>query len=840
MKHAKRPVAMLLCAPALMCMSYTAGAADATGPAIHFNIPAEDLGAALRDFGQQSNQQILFSTAVVQGKNTAGVTGKIAPEVVLAQLLAGSGLTASRSADGSLLIASADAKGASAAADPSSAPNGARDGQQLGRARTSQSPANEVDEISVLEEIVVTARKREESAQNVPISITALTGADLAERGIERVSDLIGTVPNLTSDGGGSVLGAMGLRGIVAQTRNIGFDSGLGVYIDGVLTVRPNGADQELPDIATVEVLRGPQGTLFGRNTTAGAILLTTRKPNLEKAELEGRVAVGNLGQKEASAYASTPLVDEVLGIKMAGSYAKRDGYLYNTVDGKKHNDTNRKSWRGGVEWKPTDELDISLGGSYLKQNESLVLGQVTAADIVTFPPSAAAYFSDPYTVAFDGPDALERRLWMTNLNINWQLNDYTLTSITAYGDNRTRAAVDNDSTPFPISTSDFRDGAKQFTQELRIASPTSGSFDYLAGIFYLHQKADSYRVTTTFGPPTAPPPSQFLGFITDSSTLATDAYALFGSFNWRLVDKWTLSGGMRYGSEKKSVEFSQSNTTFIPLTGPFSLPNVAVDLSRKDSDVSGNLAISYQAFETGRLYASVARGIKSGGYNPDIVGSADISFEPEKATSYEAGLKSDLLDRRLRINTAVFYTDYKEMQVSSLVGAAFQIRNAGAAKIKGLELEVAAKPASKVELNLGVGYTDAKFTRFPNCFGIESCEDNRLPFVPRWTASAAVQYHQPVGQGSINANLDANYRSSIYYEASNDPTGLMPGYTLVNARLGYLTNVDRSNWGLTLFAKNLFDKRYFDSSFYLAPFNERLVRYAPPRTYGIEATYKY
>jgi iron complex outermembrane receptor protein len=234
-----------------------------------------------------------------------------------------------------------------------------------------------VQDSGALDTIVVVARKRQENVQSVPISIAALTGAALQQRGVARVGDLVGSVPNLTQDGGGSVLGAMGIRGIVSQTRNIGFDSGLGVYVDGVLTVRPNAADQELPDIATLEVLRGPQGTLFGRNTTAGAINITTRKPSLDGIEANARTAFGNLGTIEASLFATAPIVTDRLGVKIAGSIATRDGYITNLFDGSKLNNLNRKSLRGDLLWKPTETLEVALSGSWLKQADRLLLGQV-------------------------------------------------------------------------------------------------------------------------------------------------------------------------------------------------------------------------------------------------------------------------------------------------------------------------------------------------------------------------------------------------------------------------------------------------------------------------------
>lgn len=408
-------------------------------------------------------------------------------------------------------------------------------------------------------------------------------------------------------------------------------------------------------------------------------------------------------------------------------------------------------------------------------------------------------------------------------------MGDYTLTSISAYGKNKSRLIVDNDSRPIPLSYSDFQDSARQFTQELRLASPTSGPVDYLIGLYYLHQDADSNRATVAFGPPG---PGAFMGTIGSIATLKTNAYAAFVSGNWRPLPGLTISGGLRYNLETKDLVFNQTNTSFVPL------PSLAAQLHRKDTNVSGNASITYQLARDTRVYASVARGFKSGGYNPDIVGDTNIGFGPENAWSYEAGLKTDLLDRKLRINAAAFYTDYKDLQVSALVGAAFQIRNAAAAHIKGFELEVTAKPVRAVELNLGAGYTDATYADFPGCAPATNCAGKLLPFVPRFSLNAGAQVTQPLGSGKLTGRVDANWHSSTYFEATNTPDGNLPGYLVANGRLAYSFAGDHLT--VAVFARNLFDKRYRDYSFYLAPFSERLNRWAPPRTFGVELSAKF
>ncbi|WP_404478181.1 TonB-dependent receptor [Novosphingobium sp. BL-52-GroH] len=670
-------------------------------------------------------------------------------------------------------------------------------------------------------EIVVVARKRLERAQDVPIAITALGGRQLIEQRVQRVTDLIGKVPNMTSDGNGNALGAIGLRGIVSATRNIGFDSGLSVYVDGVLTVRPSSANQELPDIASIEVLRGPQGTLFGRNSTAGAINIISRPASLEEATGDVRIAAGNLGIREASGYVSAPLVQDKLGFKISAYTQNRDGYLYNQTLDVHNNNLHHSGARGGLRWTPSSDLEVTLDGNYSRQKDNLVRGQLLDNTSGTLAGQAGVW-QDPFVIAQDNPSFQNISNSTGSLHVNWTLpNDMTLTAISGYGTVKTDIQNDDDARPLALSGSHFTDRSRQFTQELRLASRAGGTFDYLVGAYYFWQSSFSDRSTYVAS-------ASSLGYITSNSHVTTDAYAVFASGNFRPARAIEISAGVRYNHEKKSIDFNQADTSVT------NLPTVSTVQSKGFTDVTGNLSVTYKVLPAFRVYGSVARGFKSGGFNSDIVSTPDIGFGPEHVWTYEAGFKSEPFGGRTHVNVAVFKSDFTDLQVSQLTANAFQVRNAGSSAIKGAEIEIAAQPLDDLDLNFGAGYTDAKFKRFDLCTAVSSCAGNYLAYVPRWTLSAGAGYKMRVtDHDSVDYRVDWSYRSRTFTDIRNRPTGRLPGYALVNARIAY--NMDDARYGIAVFSKNLLNKTYKDYAFFIAPYQQPKVAYALPRTYGIE-----
>ena len=685
----------------------------------------------------------------------------------------------------------------------------------IARAQTmSSSPAADS-----LQEVVVVARKRAENLQDVPVSITALSASDLANAKIDRVNDLIAVVPNMTQDGAGDALGAYGLRGVVSATRNIGFDSGLGIYVDGVLVVRPNAGDQELPDVSSVEVLRGPQGTLFGRNTTAGAINIITRQPS-QTPTGDFKATLGNFNDREFSGYLSGPLKEEILAGKISVYDNQRDGYIRNEFDGKHYNGIDHKGVRGSLLFTPDEDLSLTWTANYERNRDIALYGGGPANNTTGAFAGLPGYTGNPYLVDVNNPSFQNRDAWGTNMKAVWKLNErLQITSITAYGWLKTDFQDDDDARPLLGSNSHFIDAAHQVTQEIRLESSKTEKYDYLLGVYYLNQKATANRDTTVLVPTGSD--------ITSNSGLDTDAYAVFASGNWRPAERLSIGGGVRYNSERKALQFEQTNTSVIPL------PDLTADLTNNFTAVTGNISATFNITDTVNVYANVSRGFKSGGFNPDIVGDTNISFGPEHVTAYEIGAKSEFLDRRVRLNAALFYSDFSDLQVSQLVGVAFQIRNAAGAHIKGGELELEAAPIRGLTANVGVGYTDATFTQFNNCAAGVNCNGYTLPFVPKLTVNAAIQYQYPIGQDSVITRLDYSYKASTFAEATDDPTGYVNSYGLANGRLGYEFSGGR--YGVYLWTKNIFDKVYKQYSWFYAPFAQREFLYAIPRTYGVE-----
>ena len=398
--------------------------------------------------------------------------------------------------------------------------------------------------------------------------------------------------------------------------------------------------------------------------------------------------------------------------MKIAGSIATRDGYITNLFDGSKLNNLNRKSLRGGLLWKPTETLEVALSGSWLKQADRLLLGQVadnTSGGLAGLP----GYFTDPYTVSQDHPSLQSREIWGTNLNVDWHVGGFH-----GHLDQRLWRQ------PFPPDRRRRRPpdpavhlglpGPRPPVHPGTAAGLAHGRQDRLPHRAVL--PASGCRTPTAPPRSTAPPgPAAFVGTISSISTLKTNAYAAFASANWRPLPGLTISGGLRINTESKDLVFDQTNSSFVPL------PNLSARLHRKDSNLSGNASVSYEVVPDTRLYVSAARGFKSGGFNPDIVGSTDISFGPEKAWSFEAGIKSDLFDHKLRINAAGFYTDYKDLQVSALVGAAFPDPQRGGRAYQGLRSGSHRPAGARARTQRGRGLYRRDLCRFPRlCPGHE------------------------------------------------------------------------------------------------------------------------
>ncbi len=744
-----------------------------------------------------------------------------------------------------------------------------------------------------LEEIVVTAQKRTEKLINVPISITAISADQLVERGANNVRNLAFGVPNFTSyssdDGDPTFL----VRGLSSSARSIGFEGGLGAYIDGVYTGRTGSVTQDLDDVERVEVLRGPQGTLFGKNTTIGAISISTRRPGNEFA---GSMSAeyGNYEHYRVALGISGPLVKDRVAAKISGYGNSTDGYVKNIFPSGVPSLNGEKSYgvRGELRITPSESLDIALRGDYARSKRNTFEDEAVAVTQNAFGlPNALI---DPVvpaanTVNIDGRNSSVRKLYGASLSINYTLpSDHILTSIS--GCRKYDGSLQNtdaDNTRFEYLLLDYFDKNAQITQEFRIASPDSGRLKYVAGLYYFNQKSTSNRNTTAgrdarniliggFNFPAA--------LFTDPAIrtdvrVETESYAAFANASYEIVDNLTLLAGLRYTNETKSLRVSQTAPGFFALPGilgpnPTYLNVTPTTDKQSDSDWSPIAGVSYKFSGTVTGYVKYSKGFKSGGWNAELLSPnraptlanpsyfdvTQVRFNSESIASYEVGLKAELFDRRLRVSSAVFQLDYSDIQLSRFVGglAGYKTDNAGRARVRGFELELNARPVNGLDLSASVGYADAKYLRYliipatadpdgsgPLTGSPEVNQDGFALDAPKWTAAFGAQYAIPVSN-----RITLTFRNDFSYRSTRLGTGSLaersvttvPSFLTVDGRISLASD---AGWDVALWGKNLTDNLYVierrpNTNLAFLGVAQQTTSYGSPRSYGVRLSYKF
>jgi iron complex outermembrane receptor protein len=671
-----------------------------------------------------------------------------------------------------------------------------------------------------LEEVVVTARKRSENLQNVPASILAVSQAAIESLNAKSLQDLNGVTPNVNIGLNGTIT----IRGISSNARNSGFEAGSAVYIDGVYQGRPLGNDLNLVDVNQVEVLRGPQGTLFGKNTTAGAISVTTVEPG-DSVHGRTELQLGSRNDLEVSSYIAGPLVDNLLGFKLSAYRRKQDGYQVNLSNGDRYGNLDSEGGRFELRLKPGD-WDIALRGD--------VAGDDSQPDDAKVVYGFAAASAPGFDV--------------TNMNIGSRLQlhgegvsltaidnlpgDYTLTSISAWRKLHTVQISDDDFSVLDGVHHRYDDRARQISEEIRFASPASDRFTYLAGLYYFAQTLNSVH------PVTLGSDFPVQGILNDIVQTQTTSFAGFGDAAYHFSDRLTLDVGLRYTWEHKKLDFVQ--TPVLALGYP------AFDMQDHftETDFAPVASLSYQFSPAVTGYGKIARGFKSGGWNPDITTTANILFGPENVTNYEAGLRTRLLDDRLGVNVTVYYMDYKNLQVSEFLGTlvGYAIKNAAAAKIKGTELELVAKPLSWLSVSSGAAYNDATYSQFNSGTGV-SYAGEQLQNAPKFSGYLSADARFPAGSpGSVVVHSDYRYQTRVFFDDQRTVSPVGPlaqgSYGLWNARVGFDFI---KGFEVSLFGQNLTDKRYrmlrYQDTVSLGLI---LDIYSPPRMFGVRFDYRY
>ena len=658
-----------------------------------------------------------------------------------------------------------------------------------------------------LEEIVVTAQKRDEDLQRVPIAITAVSGEAIVARGVNSTMELNAIVPGLnvrTASGAAQTF----IRGI-GTTSNV-VENPVALYIDGVYLPQQRDGLRELVDVEQIAVLKGPQGTLFGRNATGGVIQITTRAPSHEFSG-EARGEIDTYATIRTRFYATGGLSDAVAASLALGYAHQGQGYGDSITTG---NDTNRLrhefNARAKVLFEPSSRTSITLIGDYLKRDQLANSFQPYPGTSLSLPgtgPLKSKYDSyqgaDSF-IAYEGGGA--------SLTVDHDLDFARLVSISAYRQGKTQFLFDNAAVPgrlFIVRTPNSPN--RMYSQEFQLVSSKSERFNWVAGVYLFDYRNSARPIVREFRAP-LPNPNDFT---TTNGTELTRSVAPFGQLTYRVLPRTNLTLGARYTYEKREARVVQvanrRNGTIVNIFPPGDTALVTNKLTIKKPTF--RVALDHQFTDDILGYVSFNTGIKSGGFN---VINPSPRFLPEKLTAYETGVKSELFDNRLRLNVAAFYYDYTNIQVIQFVGIAQTVVNGAGAELYGIDVDFEVEPVRDLRISGGFEIEHTEFTDYrgavfstPRPTGgaaifAGDATGNRLPLAQNFSGTIAVDYHHELPRGALDFNVTANHNGDYFFEADNF---LRQGaYTILNSSLRWTLPGDQVS--VTLFARNLLDEQ--------------------------------
>ncbi|MFV3126313.1 TonB-dependent receptor [Niveispirillum sp. KHB5.9] len=600
----------------------------------------------------------------------------------------------------------------------------------------------------LLEEIIVTAQKRSQNLQDVPIAVTAVTADMLDSAGTYNVLDLEKISPGLqVYQTGASVLPF--IRGIGSNQSNPGFESPVAVYLDGIYQANKGGNSFDLANIERIEVLKGPQGTLFGRNATGGAINIITKDPGLNPT-VDAEIGYGKFNEKRARAYAAGQVTD-TLSASVAFTGRWDDGYIDNTFLDKKANPAKNMVGMGKLVFKPNEDFTARLSGSYYYHDNATFLSpHVLAGTVPTAVNAGVTPEYDLYETASNYDTMVRNKGYRGTLNLEYDFADTRLVSYTGYvnGDSRTLSNSDIAETTIGYSGSRNQPG-EQFSQELQLQSTGNNRVNWIGGVYYMwfREGFDNLMSASNVPSPVRPVDLQRTGASVTAfeSFVTTDAYAAFAEANANLTDDLRVTAGLRYSSEKKGAKGEMFRYAAVAGPGPGldlyntalgpenlvfgKTPLAAMDLSKSFDKLTWRLALDYTVSDDVMAYASYNRGFKSGTYNPSVVSPTQIPVNPEILDAYEIGLKTELLDKRVRLNSAAFYYDYSNIQVGLISSAGVTtVQNAASARVYGLDIDLTAMVSDQLTMRGAVNLLDSKYKSYASA----------QVFLPRTTAACS------------------------------------------------------------------------------------------------------
>jgi len=733
--------------------------------------------------------------------------------------------------------------------------------------------AQDAEPTSSVEDIIVTARRTEESAQKTPLALTAFSGETLERTGAQQVTDLQGAVPNLNlvQGRGSSNSTNIYIRGVGQPDALQTFDPAVGVYVDDVYYSRIRGSQFDLLDLERVEILRGPQGTLYGKNTIGGAMKLVSRRPG-QTFRARASAAYGDYDLMEFQGAVSGPVTD-TLALGLSALHSERGGYVVDPATGAEYNDKNTSAARASLAWDPTSTFRVDLNVDYSKDDAGMTVGQATNSLTylgygVAYPVATPAPEYDFKTRTTPGlPNETRLETWGTALRMTWDLSDaLTLKSITSYRELNTDDYIDFDATELEIADALVAVDQKQTSQELQLTYD-SGPLTAVGGLYYLKEDVSSHQESYNddlLGPLYGN--ATFVRYIDD--TLETTSKAAYANVSYAVTDALRLSAGVRYTKEEKDyARLTSVDSSFTMLIGGVPVPVLNTSYAfapptGEYEDTSIMLSADYQLSPDAMVYARYSQGFKSGGFNGRANSATEATeYQPETADSFEVGAKTQYWDNRLRLNLAAFMTKYDDFQArvsgievppgGGVPTPVLSVINAGSLDIFGFELEGVLAPVRGLTLDTQIGFLEADYkefndARFTAFGGSRAFQDPA--FSPKWTLRVGGQYEWALdGGSSVTFGAAAKYRSRMALAVDNTiintdtelPGMYQDSYWLYDARVVWSDAADRYSVGL--YGQNLADEVYkTDAQEFSSIGNIRTAYYGAPRTWMIKVTAKY
>ena len=754
-----------------------------------------------------------------------------------------------------------------------------------------------------LEEVVVTAQKREATLQETPVAVSVVTGVDLTNKGISDIQELEIATPSLnTGQNQSSSQQTFSIRGLGTSGNNAGLEPSVGVFIDGVYRSRAASSIDDFIAVERVEILRGPQSSVYGKNTPAGVISIITKKPQREFG-LDLEQTVGDYSARITRGSVTGP-INESVSYRVSGNYNSRDGYIDNVQENRDSvNDRDRYALRGQLLVEPSDELSIRI----IADTASITEDCCGAPFFFNLPANAARTTALGATllpdniynreIKFDRALETDQEQSGFSAQVDWAHDSFTFTSLSALRDFEETNDIDADFIDIELSGVLQNSVDRQvITQEFRLQSIGDNGFDWLVGYYYYDADQNTGAVNRlgNFARPffdlaiggivTAVEglKGAEAGSYISSGTgrqsdfdLLTTSHSVFGKLDWHINDRLTASLGARWTTEDKDIDaliVTDAPYSAIDFSDPASDPVVAllplpvrgaaaaVQLfrpvpnfteKRSESEPTGELTVSYDYSNDVSLYASAKRGYKAGGFNVSA-GSGGADFDKEIADAWELGAKIRTLDNRMQVNLAAFSQRLRDFQTNAFNGTTFTLTNAGRIQVDGLEFETFFAPTENLYVSLSGSYLDAKYDSYvggpkiivptgspPTPGSTQDLSGRRLSFVPKWTVSTSVSYEKSFSGFNGFAHLAARYRGERNVTSEQNPIADQDSYVTANATIGISDAADR--WSLSLWGKNIFDEEFTDGIFNSVIQAGSFNAYpGDPRTYGVTLRYQH